>query len=83
MTVHYTGWLHDGTQVDTSAGGDPLSFNLNQVIAGWGEGVPGMRVGGIRKLVVPPNLGYGSTGFPGVIPGNATLVFDIELVGVG
>lgn len=82
VTVHYTGWLHSGTRFDTSVGGDPIRFNLNQVIAGWGEGVPGMRVGGKRKLVIPPHLGYGSSG-NGPIPPNATLVFDIELIGVG
>jgi FKBP-type peptidyl-prolyl cis-trans isomerase len=83
VTVHYTGWLHDGTQFDSSVGGDPASFSLGEVIAGWSEGVPGMRVGGTRKLVIPPHLGYGSSGFAGVIPPNATLVFDIELLGVG
>ncbi len=83
VTVHYTGWLHDGTQFDSSVGGEPVRFNLFQVIAGWGEGVPGMKVGGKRKLVMPPHLGYGSSGFAGIIPSNATLVFDIELLGVG
>ena len=84
VTVHYTGWLHDGTRFDSSLdGGEPVRFNLSQVIAGWGEGVPGMRVGGKRKLVIPPHLGYGSSGFAPVIPSNATLVFDIELLGVG
>lgn len=82
VTVHYTGWLHSGTQFDSSLGGDPIRFNLNQVIPGWGEGVPGMKVGGKRKLVVPSHLGYGSSG-RGPIPPNATLVFDVELVGVG
>jgi FKBP-type peptidyl-prolyl cis-trans isomerase len=83
VTVHYTGWLHDGTEFDSSIGGDPVTLNLSQVILGWREGVPGMRVGGKRKLVIPPHLGYGSGGAPGSIPGNATLVFDIELFGIG
>jgi len=82
VTVHYTGWLHDGTLIDTSVGGDPIGFDLNLVIAGWSEGVPGMRVGGKRKLVIPPDLGYGKKRHYD-IPGNSTLVFDIELIGVG
>ena len=82
VTVHYTGWLHDGTMIDTSLGGDPIRFSLNSVIQGWSEGVPGMRVGGKRKLVIPPALGYGKERYLD-IPGNSTLVFDIELVGVG
>jgi FKBP-type peptidyl-prolyl cis-trans isomerase len=85
VTVHYTGWLHDGTVFDSTVnGGDPVRFNLSQLIAGWAEGIPGMRVGGKRKLVIPPHLGYGSAGAGGgVIPPNATLVFDIQLMGVG
>jgi FKBP-type peptidyl-prolyl cis-trans isomerase len=83
VTVHYSGWIHDGTPFDSSVGGDPVTFNLNQVIAGWKEGIPGMKVGGKRKLVIPPSLGYGKSGIPGVIPKNATLVFDVELLGVG
>jgi FKBP-type peptidyl-prolyl cis-trans isomerase len=82
VTVHYTGWLHDGTEFDSSVGGDPATFPLGGVIAGWQEGVPGMKVGGKRKLVIPPNLAYGKSG-RGSIPGNATLVFDIDLIGVG
>ena len=82
VTVHYTGWLHDGTVFDTSVGGDPVRFPLTGVIAGWQEGVPGMKVGGKRKLVIPPSLGYGSHPYGG-IPGNSTLVFDVELIGVG
>jgi FKBP-type peptidyl-prolyl cis-trans isomerase FkpA len=81
VTVHYTGWLTDGTVFDSSVGGNPASFSLTQVIPGWQEGVPGMKVGGKRKLVIPPSLGYGSTR-SGSIPGNSTLVFDIELLGV-
>jgi FKBP-type peptidyl-prolyl cis-trans isomerase len=82
VTVHYTLWLHDGTQIQSTTGGDPVSFSLGSVIQGWQEGVPGMKEGGKRKLVVPPDLGYGSKRVRD-IPGNSTLVFDIELVGVG
>ena len=82
VTVHYSVWLHDGTMIDTSLGGDPIRLSLNSVIQGWSEGVPGMRVGGKRKLVIPPALGYGKERYFN-IPGNSTLVFDIELVGVG
>jgi len=73
VTVHYTGWYHTGTQFDSSVGGDPVTFDLDGLIAGWQEGIPGMKVGGTRKLVIPPDLAYG----------DATLVFDIELLGVG
>jgi FKBP-type peptidyl-prolyl cis-trans isomerase len=82
VTVHYTGWLPSGARFDTSVGGDPIRFDLDAVIPGWAEGVPGMKVGGKRKLVIPPHLGYGPSG-KGPIPPNATLVFDIELLGVG
>jgi FKBP-type peptidyl-prolyl cis-trans isomerase len=82
VTVHYTGWLHDGTVFDSSVGGDPIRFRLSGLIPGWQEGIPGMKVGGKRKLVIPPDLGYGSSR-TGSIPGNSTLVFDIELIGVG
>jgi FKBP-type peptidyl-prolyl cis-trans isomerase len=85
VSVHYTGWLTDGSQFDGSRGrGAPLTFQLGagRVIAGWEEGVAGMKVGGSRKLVVPAQLGYGARGFPPVIPPNATLVFDIELLGI-
>jgi FKBP-type peptidyl-prolyl cis-trans isomerase len=84
VEVHYTGWLTDGKKFDSSVGRGPFSFDLGagQVIAGWDRGVAGMKVGGKRKLTVPPELGYGSRGFHGVIPPQATLVFEVELLGV-
>ncbi len=81
--VHYTGWLEDGTKFDSSVDrNDPFSFPIDcsYVIPGWDEGVVGMKVGGKRKLVVPPELGYGERGAGGVIPPNATLIFEIELL---
>ena len=92
VTVHYSGWLYDSNQKDGKGKkfdssldrNDPFVFNLGggQVIRGWDDGVDGMKIHGKRTLIIPPDMGYGSRGAGGVIPPNATLIFDVELLGV-
>src|SRR5688572_9759818 len=88
VEVHYTGWLYvdgkRGTQFDSSASRGPFQFQLGarRVIAGWDEGVAGMKVGGKRELIIPPQLGYGNREIPGVIPAGSTLSFEVELLKV-
>jgi FKBP-type peptidyl-prolyl cis-trans isomerase len=85
VSVHYTGWLESGTKFDSSKDrDDPFEFKLGagQVIRGWDEGVAGMKVGGVRRLTIPPQLGYGDRGAGGVIPPKATLIFEVELLSI-
>ncbi|MGB2693957.1 MAG: FKBP-type peptidyl-prolyl cis-trans isomerase [Dehalococcoidia bacterium] len=84
VTVHYTGWLaEDGTKFNSSLDlGQPTTLPVDQFIDGWQEGLIGMRVGGIRRLIIPPELAYGAAGSPPLIPANATLIFDIELLNI-
>jgi FKBP-type peptidyl-prolyl cis-trans isomerase len=84
VDVDYTGWLEDGTKFDASDRSKPLTFRIgiDEVIQGWHEGITGMRVGGRRRLVIPPELGYGKQGAGEVIPRNATLVYEVELLDV-
>jgi FKBP-type peptidyl-prolyl cis-trans isomerase len=85
VSVHYVGTLTSGKKFDSSRDrGAPFDFLLGagQVIQGWDQGVAGMKVGGLRKLTIPPEMGYGAMGYPPVIPGNSTLVFEVELLGV-
>jgi len=85
VSVHYTGWLTNGKKFDSSVdAGRPYDFRIGagSVIKGWEEGVAGMKIGGKRKLEIPPALAYGKDGYPGIIPPNSTLIFEIELLGV-
>ena len=81
VTIHYTGWLTNGTKFDSSKDrGKPITFPLANLIQGWQVGVPGMKPGGVRRLEIPYQLGYGERGMPPTIPAKATLVFEIEMI---
>ena len=81
VTIHYTGWLTDGTKFDSSRDrGEPATFPLGDLVKGWQEGIPGMKPGGIRRLSIPSEMGYGAGGRPPKIPGGATLIFEIKLI---
>ncbi|MGQ0627942.1 MAG: FKBP-type peptidyl-prolyl cis-trans isomerase [Phycisphaerales bacterium] len=82
VKVHYRGTLTSGKEFDSSIGGDPINFPLNNLIEGWQIGIPGMKVGGKRKLTIPWKMGYGEQGSPPAIPPRADLIFEIELLGV-
>ena len=82
VSVIYTGWLTNGKKFDGNEGGAPISFRLGQVIQGWNEGLSTMKVGGKRKLTIPPDLAYGPAGHPPQIPANSTLIFDVELLAI-
>ena len=83
VTVHYTGWLTSGTSFDSSyKRGEPATFSLNEVIPGWTQGIPGMKVGGKRRLYIPWPMAYGAQGRPGSIPPKADLIFEVELISV-
>jgi FKBP-type peptidyl-prolyl cis-trans isomerase FkpA len=86
VTVHYVGTLTTGSKFDSSRDrneGFQFRLGAGQVIQGWDQGVAGMKIGGLRKLTIPPELGYGARGFPPVIPANSTLIFEVELLAVG
>jgi FKBP-type peptidyl-prolyl cis-trans isomerase len=83
VKVHYTGWLKDGTIFDSSVQkNEPIEFSLNRVIKGWKEGVPGMKPGAVRRLYIPAELAYGKQGYPGAVPPDSDLIFEIELLEV-